>query len=274
LAGRDYLSRTLRQLRNDIGIPGARAARDIGISQSRISRIESGRLVPTAEEITALCSLYRAPARVRRELLAALDDLRATPPSARLVIARGNAYRLQQRFGRIEANTAMIREFQPAVIPGLLQTEEYMAAVFADGDDLTPEDQAASVEARTSRAKVLADPSKEFTLLTTEGALRWQALSPRVMTEQLGYLASMTSAVRLGVIPMTRPARVFAMHGFSIYDSSTVIIGFRSGTSFITDPRDVEEYLRLFADLEALAVYGQEAARVITDTADMYKALE
>jgi hypothetical protein len=160
------------------------------------------------------------------------------------------------------------------VIPGLLQTEEYMAAVFADGDDLTPEDQAASVEARTSRAKVLADPSKEFTLLTAEGALRWQALSPRVMTEQLGYLASMTSAVRLGVIPMTRPARVFAMHGFSIYDSSTVIIGFRSGTSFITDPRDVEEYLRLFADLEALAVYGQEAARVITDTADMYKALE
>jgi transcriptional regulator with XRE-family HTH domain len=271
--GRDYLSRTLRQLRQDIGIPGTRAARDIGISQSRISRIESGVLMPTSEEITTLCRLYHAPARTRRALLAALDDLKAEPPSARVVIARGNAYRLQQRFGRIEANATEIREFQPGIVPGLLQTQEYMAAVFADGNDLTPEDQAASVDARKARTEILANPSKEFTLIMAEGALRWQVVSPQVMTAQLDYLASMTGAVRLGVIPMTRSVRLFPMHGFYVYDAHTVIVGIRTGTSFLTDPRDVAEYLKLFADLERLAVYGDDARQVIEQTAAAYRAI-
>src|SRR5437773_2256298 len=50
--GRDWLSRTLRELREKTGMSGSKAAQQAGLSQSRISRIEAGRFLPTEEEIT------------------------------------------------------------------------------------------------------------------------------------------------------------------------------------------------------------------------------
>jgi transcriptional regulator with XRE-family HTH domain len=272
LAGQDRISSTLRELRGRTGLSGVRAARLAGISQSRISRIESGVFVPKDTEIRSLCQLYQAPEDVTIGLLQAAADLRAEAGPVRLVIRRGDAHKLQERIGRIESDSADIGVFQPALIPGLLQTADYMRAVFSDGSDLTAEDLERSVAARITRSQILGS-GKKFTFILPEGALRWQATSPAVMAAQLDHLAELAARLPVGVIPWTRPVSVFTTTGFSLYDRRTVILGTRSGTSFITDPRDVADYVALFDTLTSVAVFGQEAQSILGGFADAYRAL-
>ena len=136
--GPDWLSRTLRELREKTGLSGSQAARQVGISQSRISRIEAGRFLPTEEEITTLADLYRVPATIRRRLLKVAKDLRAEETPARVVLQRG-AWRLQRRIASIEENADEISGFSGHIVPGLLQTPDYARAVFADGGDISPQ---------------------------------------------------------------------------------------------------------------------------------------
>lgn len=266
------LAGTLRRLREESGLTGTQAARVVDISQSRISRIEGGRFVPTDDEIRALCKLYRAPAPVRRDLLQAARDLRAETVTARTVISRGS-WKMQARFGRIEKMSAEVCVYQPALIPGLMQTPDYARLVFADGGDITDEELDKVVAERVARGDVL-DSGREFTFIVAEGALRWQAGSPQVMIGQLERLAEVIRArpnVRFGVIPQSRGARVFTTHGFSLYDRRTVIVGIRTGTSFITDPQDVAEYSKLFGELEGLSLFGEDAVAVIQQVSAGYR---
>lgn len=271
--GRDWLTTTLRRLREEAGWSSASAAaRAIGISQSRISRIEGGRFVPRDEEIRALAKLYRAPAQVRKDLLQAAKDLRPEDIPARVVISRGG-WKLQARFGRIEKASAEMCVYQPALIPGLLQTADYARLVFADGGEITGDELDQTVAERMARADVL-DSDRSFTFVVAEGTLRWQAGSPQIMLRQLEHLAEVIGRhpnVRFGVIPQSQPVDVFTTHGFTIYDRRTVVIGVRTGTSFIDDARDVAEYSKLFGDLETLAVFGQPAVAVIEQVAEGYR---
>lgn len=272
MAGQDWLSRTLRDLRASSGLSGVRAATRAGISQPRISRIEWGVFVPTDKEIRDLCQIYKAPAGIRRRLLRAAEDMRAEAKPSRIVMQRGDAHRLQQRIRRIEADSAEVGVYQPALVPGLLQTPGYMRAVFSDGGDIIGDDLERSIEERMSRSAVL-ESNKRFTFVMAEGALRWQAVSTEVMAAQLGHLVGLAERIRIGVIPWTRPVRVFTTHGFSIYDRRAVILGTRTRTSFITDPLDVADYVKMFDELTSAAIFGADAQAIMSALMDGYRAL-
>ena len=61
-----------------------------------------------------------------------------------------------------------------------------------------------------------------WTLIQTEGALRWQARSAAVMVEQVEYLIqlSTTPHVQLGVIDWRSPVEVFPHTAFHLYDEA------------------------------------------------------
>ena len=272
--GRDWIARTLRELREAAGMSGVQAARLAGgLSQPKLNRIEHGQFLPKTGEIQALCRVYRAPRETQEALLAAERTLRGGTAPARTIITQGS-WKMQYRVGQIEQASAEVCVYQPALIPGLLQTPAYMRLVFADGGDITGEDLEQAVAERIRRQDVLAS-ERSFVLLMAEGALRWQAGSPQIMLEQLGHIADVIQDrpnVQVGIIPQYRAADVFTTHGFSLYDQRTVILGVRTGTSFITKAGDVADYAKLFAELAALAVYGSEAADVIGYVADGYGA--
>jgi transcriptional regulator with XRE-family HTH domain len=257
--GQDWLSATLRDLRKAAGLSGMEAARRLDTSQRRMSNIETGRFVPREDEARALATLYKASPAIRRELLEVVRALRADPPRARVVMARG-AWRMQRRIAQVEAASARIRVFHCAIVVGLAQTAAYARAVFSDGGEITGEDLDRCVAERLQRQRIL-DSGRDITLLMTEGALRWQAGGPAVMAEQLDHIADVSkrAGVRVGVIPWTTPVGVFPLHGFSVYDSRVVMVGTRVATAFLTDPQDVTEHEKLFGELEALAAWDAAA---------------
>lgn len=185
------------------------------------------------------------------------------------------AWRLQRRIANIEENAAEICGFANNIVPGLLQTADYARVVFADGGEISPEEQDRAVAERMARSTVIETGTQTITIIMTEGAFRWHAGSPRIMVDQMKRLSRLAigDRVRIGVIPWTTPAKTFPLHGFTMYDRRAVVIGTRSATAFITDPHDVATYSRLFDELVALASFGPEADGIIAGIAEDYRSL-
>lgn len=269
----DALSATLRKLREDAGLPGIEAARRAGMSQATISRFENGKRLPTAEDVRALCEVYRAPAGTRRELLAIAKDLREGATSARAILHRAGAPSVQQRIGRIETASARIRSFQPTIVIGLLQTPDYMRALLSglhQGEDLD-----AMVTARLARQQIL-DTERTFHLVITESALRWHIGSPDIMARQAEHLVMVAERphIQLGIVPWTRPVTHPVLHAFQIYDQRAVMVGTETAVAVITDARDVADYETRFEIYAGLADYSDDAQHVLRRLADEYRKLE
>ena len=268
----DEFSATLRRLRQDAQLTGIEAAQAAGLSQPKISRLETGKQVPTAAELQALCRVYGAPATTRAQLLAVAHDLREEQVSARVMLHRG-AYRMQERIGRIEAASRLLRSFHPAVVIGLVQTPGYIRGLI--GESLPDDELERIVTARSERQHLL-DTDREFVLIMTEGALRWHVGSPAVMIAQLQHLAETTrrTNVRLGVIPWTTPVRTGALHGFHLYDQRAAIVGTETATAIITDTRDIAAYETSFTTYQTLALFDADARQIFDRLSDEYRTLD
>src|SRR5271165_1734592 len=128
---RILLGTQLRRLRESRGISAQAAARAIRGSESKISRIELGRNAIREIDVLDLLTLYGVAPAEREDLLTLAGQ--ANRP------AWWHRYNdilpewFQPYVGMEEAARA-IRGYDPHFIPGLLQTEEYAAAVLALGD--------------------------------------------------------------------------------------------------------------------------------------------
>jgi len=154
------------------------------MSHSKVSKIERGFLLPSVDDVAALCRAYKITGPERRELITLATGLRQEQ-SARVILARGVAEN-QRRIGQLEAASTLIRGFQPVLVDGLLQTEAYMRLVFGlPGIAVTSEDEVdAATEARRERQRMLDDEARRFELIMSEGAIRWHAGSGSLMAEQ------------------------------------------------------------------------------------------
>lgn len=133
----DELSALLRRLRADAALSGMEAARRAGYSQPKISRFETARQVPTDEEVRTLCRIYGATAGTVR---------------ARAVLSHGARY-MQQRVGKIEQASELVRSFTPTIVDGLLQIPDYVRAM--GSRDMAGADLDAFVVSRADRQQIL-----------------------------------------------------------------------------------------------------------------------
>ncbi|MFE1102172.1 helix-turn-helix domain-containing protein [Nocardiopsis alba] len=273
--GRDRLARALREARRHIGISGVRAGAQAGMSQSKISKIERSLLLPSVDDVAALCRVYEVPENERAELLALAESLREEA-SARVIMARGVS-RFHQKMTRLTAATSVVRTFHPVMISGVLQTRAYTRCIFEDPrDKVSEEETEASIEARQERRQGLFQGATQHRLIVPEGALRWQAGSPKVMVEQIKDIARVVTHAPnavVGVIPWTRPAHVFPGHGFNIYDEDAVMVGTETATATLTGTADISTYVELFGELEKLADFGDDAVAHLERIAAEYRQL-
>ncbi|WP_158228238.1 helix-turn-helix transcriptional regulator [Pseudonocardia sp. MH-G8] len=265
----DELSRRLRDLRQTAGLTSIAAAEAAGIGQAALSRYENGRFVPTRARLEALLAAYRAPEEVAERLRAMVDDLRAE--NRRVVVHRKNAPAFQRRIRDIEATSEHVATFQPAVIPGILQTEAYMRVLTASADREVAD---GVIAARLERQKLLGQSGHRWTQLVTAGALLWCAGSAATMVEQIDRIIEISrlDGVRIGVIPARRPMTVFPLHGFDLYDERAVIVGTLATTAVITESADVRLHVDMFTALSEAADFGDGGRAALAEVRDGYVA--
>lgn len=273
--GRDRLARTLRESRNRAGLSGVHAGARSGMSQSKISKIERSLLLPTMEDVAALCQVYEVSETERVELLTLAASLREEA-SSRVIMARGVS-QFQNRVTQLEAAASLVRSYEPSLVLGVLQTREYTRCIFDDPRDKVPEKEAeASIDARQERHRALREGSTRYELIMPEGALRWQVGSASIMARQVEQIASITARggnTMFGIIPWTTPVHVFPGHAFDIYDEDAVVVATETATAALTGAADIATYVELFGELEKLACFGDEAVSHLERIAADYRTL-
>lgn len=261
-AGRDRqdLASALRYLRQASGLSGERLARRCGMSQSKVSRIETGRLLPSVIDVDSMLRALRVDHAMRAELLALARAANAEYQDVRASVRRGLHHR-QRDLARLESNASQMRHFLPTLVTGLLQVPEYMRAAMNTPVEPVAGDTTRAVAIKLERQAVLHDESKQFEFLLTESAVRWQLCEPSVMALQIDRLVSLSwlPNVHLGVLRLGGHVEDGAYHTFVIYDDRLVTIELFTGQLVLRDPKDVAHYAALFKFFSVHAIWGQEA---------------
>lgn len=194
---RILLGTQLRRLREARGITAQEAARAIRGSASKISRIELGRNAVREVDIADLLSLYGITDTAEREQLLLLAGQANQP---------GWWHRYQdilpgwfQAYIGLEESAESIRSYDAQFIPGLLQTEEYAAAVIALGEFSLDETERL-VYLRKERQRRFSSGGLRLWAIIDETALRRPVGNPALMRAQLAHLLGSADIDRKSVV--------------------------------------------------------------------------
>jgi transcriptional regulator with XRE-family HTH domain len=261
----DALAVRLREIRKDAELTARQVAQAAGWHESKCSRIEHARSTPSPADIRTWCAICGVPDQAA-DLTAALRSIETMYVEWRRMI-RAGMRRLQEAPLPLYERTRQFRIYEPGVIPGLFQTAEYARARMGRIVEFNgiPDDLDNAVAARLERQRVLRRGDHQFAVVLEEWALRSRIGSIEMMVGQLAHLwqASTLPTVRLGIIPVSAARTMWSSPGFWIFDESRVLIETPAAELAISQPRQIAIYLRTFAELAAMAVYGSHARKLI-----------
>jgi transcriptional regulator with XRE-family HTH domain len=265
--GREEFGARLRTLRENARLTGAELAARLGWQGSKVSKIEHGKQTPSVDDVTVWVQEVAGSDELLAELLADLRAVRVEYRTWARLLKRGTAVR-QRAVAPLDAVTTLLRAFEPAVVPGLLQTAEYARHVLHSVVELRglPDDVTEGVRARMERQATLYHEGKQFRFLVTEAALQFRVCPTVVLQGQLDRLLAVGTLpnIELAVIPTSAQLPFPAMHGFWIYDDKLVLVDTVSAELALRDQDDIELYERLFERLWEVAAHGHDARQLIT----------
>ena len=150
-----------------------------------------------------------------------------------------------------EAGAETLRWFEPLIVPGLLQTEDYARAIFQTRFGLSGEEIEERVGARLRRQEILArDKPPALWVILDEGVLRRPVGGGHVMLEQVNRLAEAARqpSIVIEVIPTTVGAHEGLAGAFTLADfDSAPTAAYRetAGGGQVTEDRDEVATLEL-----------------------------
>jgi transcriptional regulator with XRE-family HTH domain len=256
----------LRDLRKDAGLSGRQFASLAGWHPSKVSKIEYGKQTPTEDDVRTWCTLSGADEYIP-DLIAGLRNIDAAYLEWRRILG-GGVRRRQQLAADIEATTQLIRGYDPALVPGLLHTPSYAAAIIRQVVEFNevPNDVEAAVAARMERQQqFLYRGDHKVHYLIGEQSLYTTVGDDEVMFGQLDRLLSAMTLPRvlLGIVPLMAPYRVSATN-FVIHDQRLVLVEGVGAALNLTKPREIAVYSRAFDVLAKQSVTGRGARELIT----------
>jgi transcriptional regulator with XRE-family HTH domain len=263
---REQLGRELEHLRKLAGLSGRALAGMLPISQSTISRAESGKALLSRDELTAWADATNADEQTRDRLLVLVEAALREEASWRGKLGEGRTH-LQDEMRAREAAARTVRNFQPTVVPGLLQTPEYAHYVIPRADIENVIDREAAAAARLQRQQSLFDGERRFEFVIGEAALHWPRSLPELLAAQLERIIALAplKAVDIAVLPLGDPVDAVPWNNFVIYegDEPFVSVELVHRPETVTDPRQIDLYRRLYDQLRRSAVSGTDAVALI-----------
>jgi transcriptional regulator with XRE-family HTH domain len=262
------LGTELRRARMLAGLSGRQIAKATGLSQPTVSRVERGESVPSLPELIAWADAAGA-GDDRRALLLGLGEAAVTEVTTLRARVGNGLAAVQDEVAAAEATARTLRNFQPGIIPGLLQTAEYARRILAFAGD--PAEVAAAVARRLARQEALHEPGRSFEFLLTEAALRYRPGPYRLRAAQLDHLAAIVTleTITFGVIPADAEMHAITRGGFILYedriDDLPPVAVAETPHAYMRahDLADVGQYRRQLAAFRESAVYGDEALKIV-----------
>ncbi|MFC4507553.1 MULTISPECIES: helix-turn-helix domain-containing protein [Streptomyces] len=268
----------LAGMREDAGMAQDQAARALGFSPAKLSRIEAGkgRRPPTEGDIRALLTLYEADEHESSVLLRLLRQA-GEPGWWQRYDKRLMPEWFDRLVGLQEAATA-IRTFEIQYVPGLLQTPAYTRAVVERGlPSASSREVERRVELRTRRTELLgrADAPRVWAILDESVLLRVLG-SREVMRDQLRHLVHIARLphVTVQVVPLdvthaSAPSIPVTYLRFAGADLPDIVYleQIRSAT-FLEDRDETEEYRVALDRLADEALQPRESLALLADTAE------
>lgn len=275
------LRHELDRLRRSSGVENDRAARELGCRVSKISRIFLGQSRVTAGDTKLLAELYGAD----RELTDALVELarglgRRDDWADYQAVYRESFFLLPD----LERHSSRIRMAQSEIIPGLLQTDDYVRAL-----NEVPTPFGRTVELRDAvrvsreRRAILTreEPPTTFGFILSESALRRRYGDPAMMRSQLEHLLDVGQLpnVQLQVLPFVNPDPVtFASLNFELLHVpgpggaplDFVHVEMYDDATYLDSQDRVGAYQQLWDILQAAALGPTESAGFIGKVAAEY----
>jgi transcriptional regulator with XRE-family HTH domain len=263
---REAVANRLKEIRRDVGLTGRQLAALSGWHFTKVSKLEHAVTSPSEDDIRIWCRHCRAEDQIL-DLIASLRSIESMYMEWRRQLRAGLKH-VQESSIPLYERTHNFRIYESAVIPGLFQTAEYVAATlriaadfYESGSDI---DQA--VAARMDRQRFLYHGDRQFSFLLEEEALRTVMGSRDVMLGQLDRILAVMSLPRVsvGVIPSMAVRKIWPGEPFWIFDNHTVRIEITSAHLTITRPQEIALYASAFEWLRQSAVYGAAARELVT----------
>ncbi|HEV7934028.1 MAG TPA: helix-turn-helix transcriptional regulator [Actinomadura sp.] len=274
---RILLGSQLRQLREAKGIGREEAGYAIRASDSKISRLELGRVGFKERDVSDLLTLYGVTdERDREELLSLAAQANAPGWWHRYSDVLPSWFEV---YVGLEEVAARIRAYEVQFVPGLLQTGDYARAVTMLGHpDASAEEIERRVTLRMTRQRLItAEDPPHLWAVVDEAALRRPVGGGEVMREQIHHLVELTGLpnVTLQVVPFEHGGHAAAGGPFSILRFSepdlpdVVYLEQLTSALYLEKRDDIDRYLavmeRLCVEAEPVSATPDILKRILGD---------
>lgn len=276
---RRTLSNALRSAREAAHLTQREAAGHLDWSLSKMIRIETAAQGVTVADLKAMLDLYHV---TDHELIASL-----------MAAARGSRgqswwkeYRdiVSPQFAQYlghEGAASSFQIFHPLLVPGLLHTSAYAAALL--GAHPEPERAQRIVKLRSERQdRLFAQPELEFHFVLNEESLHRWVGGPGVMRHQVQHLLDMSARpnVFIQIVPFSAGAHPGLRGPFILLrlrETGEILLFLESvsGDQLIRDdPDHIAKYTLHLATLDGLALPDKQGKTLLKETADRYQRAE
>ena len=268
-SAREQLARDLKYLRESAGLSERALADRLGVNQSTVQRLETAKGKTAASLRVRLIDEWAretdAGSHMQSRLRILVDAILKMDPSWRDKL--GEQAHLQDVIRAREAAAHTVRNFQPTIVPGLLQTPEYAHMVIPLADVEGVFDHAAAAASRLERQQALFTGERRFEFLLTEAALHWPASEPELRAAQLDRIVAIAplKSVSVAVLPLGEPVDVVPWNNFVIFegDESFVSVETSHREDLLTEPQQVGLYRTLYSRMWDRAAKGLDAVALI-----------
>jgi transcriptional regulator with XRE-family HTH domain len=259
----------LRRLRKRAGLTTGEAGARLGISQSKMSRVETGSSGLQIDDVSAMLGLYHVPAKRREEILNLVREA-AEPGWVRI---HGRSLPEQwQALIEWEDKATALRNYQPLALPGLVQTADFARAIIRDTADreLSQSEMDTKVAARLARHAILSRTLPPAVhMLIYEPALRVPVGGPSVMAAQLRHLAELARRPRMTiqVVPLAAGPHAGLEGPFMLMDfaddPTLVYLENKVTSIFLEEDSHIASYKLAWERIQAKALSPEQSVALI-----------
>ncbi|AYF28946.1 transcriptional regulator [Micromonospora tulbaghiae] len=277
---RRQLGRYLRELREGAHVTVTAAAKELEWSAPRIWRYETGQVPMHPNDVEAMCRVYGAS----RETIETMRSLARETKAHGWWHSYGEAIKdWFKLYVGLEAAATKIRHYETNLVPGLLQTVEYMRELIAiDQPSLPDAESQAKVDVRLRRQRLLARAvprAPYLDVILNEAVVRRPLRDRHAMARQLDALvvASQQHNIRIRVLPLDAPLYRWASTGtFTMLDfptdvrepePTTVYMDGPCGAAYLDKAHEIEIYEQAWRSLGELALDVEKSRELLTGLA-------